>query len=146
MTNPNPRASSGNSSNKALLAFPKGEGARGLNLPWPPSVNRRWKRGKTGIYLNPAHTHWQSSADNMVMEQKPLPRVVGRFTAAILADERMRFNKKGEIKKIDIDNRIKCVLDYLERIEVIEGDHLADKVSIEWSKDVEGVRVTVCPV
>lgn len=152
MTNPRAALSeTSHSSNSLGGDFSKGESVArviSIDLPWPPSVNRIWRRGKNkGVYLDPKYVAWRKEADTTIMARRQsLGRMIeGHCTVSIIADVRRRYTKKGKLRKIDIDNRKKVVLDCLERMRVIAGDHLIDKASIEWGV-VEGVRVTVCPV
>jgi Holliday junction resolvase RusA-like endonuclease len=140
MTNPNPRASSGNSSNKALLAFPKGEGARGvcLNLPKPPSTNNLFINTKRGRVISPDYRTWRDVAGWELLRQKPT-KLKGPVS--------VKFEHEDEGRG-DGDNKLKAVFDLLVAHQVIEDDtrKIVRAFSFEWSKDVEGVRVTVCPV
>ena len=47
------------------------------------------------------------------------------------------------ITNSDIDNRIKCVLDLLQTMRVIENDRNVEKVTAEWRDDIAGAIVTV---
>lgn len=109
-----------------------------LELPWPPSVNRIWRQGKLKgqVYLDPDYRGWRLDADKtiMVARRNGNARVWGRFTAKLILDERQRR------KNSDADNRVKVVMDALQRMMVIDDDALADKVSVEWGK-ANGVRV-----
>lgn len=113
-----------------------------LELPFPPSTNRLWRRGKRpgSIYLDPKYKAWRNEADLKIIQarREGLCRVAGRFTASIVLDKRRR---RG---KVDCDNRIKAVLDALQRMLVIDDDSMADKVTVEWG-EATGVKVTVMP-
>lgn len=101
-----------------------------LNLPFPPSVNRIWRRGKkAGMYLSPEYRAWQRNANGYILMQKPLLRIAVPFEAQILLN--------SEAGQGDVDNRIKCVLDYAQRIEIIENDKLCIKVTAEWVKPAQ---------
>jgi Holliday junction resolvase RusA-like endonuclease len=112
-----------------------------LQLPFPPSVNRIWRKGKYGnIYLSKKYTAWRKQADLTIIEarRKGMGRVAGRFTTSIVLDKRKRR------KNTDADNRVKVVLDCLQRMLVIDDDALADKVTVEWG-EANGVKVVVKP-
>lgn len=113
--------------------------ALSIALPYPPSLNRLWRhvRGRAKPYLAPRYQTWKRAADNEYMlhkrEWKP---VAGHFSAAVTLDEKRR---RG-----DVDNRIKVVLDWLQRVELIENDKFCDAITIRWGHAPEGVRVLLC--
>jgi len=114
-----------------------------LDLPAPPSVNRTrridWK-GKRQL------TAWGNVADAYVLAAKgrsrsPLVlRKIQRFELHILISENHT--------KIDLDNGLKALIDYLRRIELIEDDgpkHMR-RLVVEWGAARHGCRVTVKPL
>lgn len=111
-----------------------------IDLPFPPSVNAIWrstvsKKGKPQVYLNPAYKAWKRECDGILMATRPRPRVRGHFSAVIhLAEKRRR-------KNTDADNRIKGVLDWLQRAGVIDNDALADEVAVYWADTTDGCSV-----
>lgn len=119
---------------------------RTLELPFPPSVNKIWLRRKRGgIYLNPDYAEWKEHCNGVLLSKRSElgPMITGPFEAFITLDESRRTNKDGSRKKnIDADNRVKAVLDWLERAAVILNDSLLDKLQVEWGP-VNGVRVTL---
>ncbi len=113
-----------------------------LSLPFPPSVNRIWRsrrghNGKPTFYLDRRYETWKRVCDNLLMATRPRPRVTGPFTISITLHEAKR---RG-----DADNRVKAVLDWLQRGGVIENDSLADTVSISWGYAPEGCCVRIYP-
>jgi len=109
-----------------------------VQLPFPPSVNSIWKRGrnkrtkKPVVYLDAKYKLWKVAADRMLMTQKPLPKIEGHFTAVVTFDQSKR--------RADVDNLLKCVMDCLQRAEIITNDRFADSVTARWG-DVEGCTV-----
>lgn len=114
-----------------------------LDLPPPPSVNRTrqidWK-GKRQI------TAFHNVADAYVMAAKgrslsPLKlSKVSRFELVITLSE--------QHTKIDLDNGLKALIDYLRRIDLIEDDspkHMR-RLVVEWGRAPHGCRVTVKPL
>jgi Holliday junction resolvase RusA-like endonuclease len=111
-----------------------------LDLPPPPSVNRTRKvdwKGKRQL------TAFGNVADAYVMAAKgravsPLKLVkIPRFELLIVLSEHHT--------KIDLDNGLKALIDYLKRIELIEDDspkHLR-KLTVTWGLAPHGCRVTV---
>lgn len=113
-----------------------------LDLPPPPSVNatRRidWKAMRK---VNA----WKNVADAYVLAAKgrshqPLVLTkIPRFEINILMSE--------QLNRIDLDNGLKALIDYLRRIELIEDDspkHMR-RLVVEWGLAPHGCRVTVRP-
>jgi crossover junction endodeoxyribonuclease RusA len=48
-------------------------------------------------------------------------------------------------RRMDIDNRAKAVMDVLQHCKVITDDCLAQRVTMMWSNDIEGCKVTIWP-
>lgn len=107
-----------------------------INLPPPPSVN--------GMYLNipgrgriksKTYKAWRHEAGWMLQTKHP-----GRINGAVDIDILVSDKVRG-----DLDNRVKGCLDILVAHQVIEDDQkkYVKHVSAKWSKDVEGVRVTI---
>ena len=72
------------------------------------------------------------------MRQRVTRKVAGRFEVQIIFAEKTR---------IDPDNGLKVVLDYLRRIEAIPGDSFkfVKRIIVEQGEAPEGVRVVLKP-
>lgn len=108
-----------------------------LDLPMPPSVNRRI--GKLGN-KSPEVQKWMAQADLFYLAQhrrKP-PKIMGDFELDITWDER-RFGKQ------DWDNPIKGLCDWLQRVELIKDDRYCRRGVVQWGKAPEGCRVILRP-
>jgi len=106
-----------------------------IDLPFPPSVNRIWKAQarqdgagrRAGVYLSAEYRAWMKQANMAVLvngtwrRRVPMP---AEFRATILLD---RTRRAG-----DVDNRIKAVLDWAQRSEIIRNDNLCDEVTARW--------------
>ncbi len=90
-----------------------------------------WKFAKS-------HARWMDQADALVMAQGMPPAVIGPFEIHILMSDKLRG---------DLDNFCKATLDYLDRIDLIEGDSqkFLRKLTMEWGDAPEGCRVTIRP-
>lgn len=114
-----------------------------LDLPAPPSVNRTRKidwKGKRAI------TSFENVADAYVMAAK------GRSNSPLKLAKIPRFELLITLSethtRIDLDNGLKALIDYLRRIELIEDDspkHMR-RLTIEWGRAPFGCRVTVKPL
>ena len=112
-----------------------------LHLPYPPSVNRIWRNVGPRTLKSKVYRDWLAEGWAMVKAQAPKP-VLGRYCLNVVAFRPDRRDR-------DLDNIIKPISDLLTACGVIEDDHMADRINIEWS-DTEpskgaGVVVRVSP-
>lgn len=115
-----------------------------LHLPFPPSVNRIWRSGGKSsagrVYTAPGYTKWKAQADAAVMTIRRPERISGAFCADIALCP-----PKGHPRG-DLDNRIKAILDFCERIELISTDRYCERVCAYWTTSEtapSGARVTI---
>jgi len=112
-----------------------------LDLPMPPSANNMWVHAGRRHYLSEYYSNWREDCDALGMANRWHKHPVkGKFTVAI------SLNRGKARKGSDADNRIKPILDALQRLGVIENDNLCEKVSAEWGEPVDapdGCRVVV---
>jgi Holliday junction resolvase RusA-like endonuclease len=113
-----------------------------LDLPVPPSVNRTRRVDWAAVRTMKA---WSNVADAYVLAAKgrtisPLKLIkIPRFELIVALDEHQT--------RIDLDNGLKALIDYLRRIELIEDDspkHMR-RIVVEWGRAPYGCRVTVRP-
>ena len=113
-----------------------------LDLPAPPSVNRTRRIDFSSLR---AVNAWKNVADAYVLAAKgravrPLRLVkISRFELHIVMSEHH--------SKIDLDNGLKALIDYLRKIELIEDDspkHMR-RLVVEFGLAPMGCRVTVRP-
>ena len=110
-----------------------------LDLPVPPSVNRT---RRVDWSQRAGHRQWQRTADIMVLGQKCreinpliLDTIKGHFEATVVLSEKHT--------RIDLDNSLKCLLDYCKRIELIvdDGPKYLRALHVVWGLAPEGCRV-----
>lgn len=119
-----------------------------LDLPYPPSVNRLWRSTaaeKNRVYLSPSYVKWKDAADALLMGTRGWRsgKIKGAFSVEIALCPTSQGHPRG-----DLDNRIKAVLDYLQRVEVIANDKFCERLLAEWVEQPRaptGCRVTVRP-
>lgn len=111
-----------------------------LDLPAPPSVNRTrkvdWRAGRK-------FAGWTRAADALVLAAKTRQRDPIKLTRISRFDLHITISENHT--KIDLDNGIKWLIDYLRRIELIEDDgpkHLR-RLIVEWGEAPEGARIRV---
>ena len=111
-----------------------------LDLPMPPSVNAIWrstaKRGKPQYYLDAKYKAWKKECDALVW-------VAGATGAALREPVTVAIYLNASKRRGDADNRIKAVLDWLQRARIIVNDSQVEKVSAEWGEAPSGCRVTI---
>jgi Holliday junction resolvase RusA-like endonuclease len=107
-----------------------------LDIPFPPSVNRfrriDWKNHK-------ALVEWRRRCDQFALAQHINPLRDG---------ERGQYEVRITLKdagRIDPDNGIKALLDYLVRIEAVKDDSrfYLRRLVLEFGEAPEGVRVKI---
>lgn len=94
-----------------------------LTLPLPPSVNRLTaKLGNT----SPDVKKWLAVVDPLILSLKPLPPTIkGPYSLRVVFSEK-------QFGRFDIDNRLKVLMDYLERIEIVSNDKNCRKLVAEF--------------
>jgi crossover junction endodeoxyribonuclease RusA len=111
-----------------------------IDLPFPPSTNEIWRRAGKRIILSATYRRWKTQADMAVIANGCWRRRVwmpGAFTADII------FNSKLRRKNMDLDNRIKAVLDWAQRVELITNDCLCEEVRARWMLIDRDCRLTL---
>lgn len=110
-----------------------------LDIPVPPSVNRTRKIDYASIARINA---WKQAADAALWASgqfKAAQKRINRFELHVLLDEQKC--------RLDQDNGLKIMVDYLRRLEIIVDDNKKHwrKTTIEWGSAPEGIRLTVRP-
>ena len=109
-----------------------------LDLPRPPSVNRfNSKRGNA----SPVVLNWIAQADKHVLLQKPYPH----FKCAVEIEVTWARPLKRAHRRLDIDNAVKPLLDYLQRIRLIENDAHCEEMHVSFGVAPKGCRVAIRP-
>ncbi len=113
-----------------------------LDLPAPPSVNRTRKLDFSSLRIVNA---WKAVANEYVLVAKrrkegPLKlNKISKFELHVVF---------AETSKLDLDNGLKALIDYLRKIELIENDspkHMR-RLVVEFGHAPFGCRITVKPI
>jgi len=110
-----------------------------IDLPAPPSVNRTRKLDFSSLRVTNA---WKNVANAYVLAAK------GRRNSPLRLMKVPRFELLvvfSETSRLDLDNGLKIIIDYLRKIEAIEDDspkHMR-RLVVEFGNAPLGVRVTV---
>lgn len=111
-----------------------------IDLPVPPSVNRirkiDWANGRV-------EKRWRQVADGFVLAAKCRSRDPLRLNRIPRFELHITMSDKHT--RMDLDNGIKVLIDYLRLIELIENDAPKNmrRITVEWGHAPEGCRVTV---
>ena len=107
-----------------------------LTLPFPPSMNTYWRNFRGRTILSPKGREFKAAVADYVVEYR-VPK---------LGDKKLRVSMvlfPRDKRKIDIDNRIKCVLDALQDAGVFDDDFQVDELSIVRGKPIKGGAIRV---
>lgn len=111
-----------------------------LDLPAPPSVNRTRKVDWAG---NRVFKRWVAACTPFVLEAKRRPVDPIKFTRIRRFELIIALSE--DHTKVDLDNSLKVLIDYLRCIELIEDDgpEYMRKLTVTWGEAPHGCRVTV---
>jgi Holliday junction resolvase RusA-like endonuclease len=103
-----------------------------LDLPRPPSVNRFMRKlgNKT-----PCVKAWIGEADYYLWVARK-GRAIGPVSGPFEVELTFRRSDRG-----DLDNPIKPLLDWLQRVALVEDDKFCDRILAQWGEAPLGVRV-----
>jgi crossover junction endodeoxyribonuclease RusA len=107
-----------------------------LNLPYAPSVNTYWRRGKFSTYLSPKGREYKVAVAEYVAANN-VPK---------LGDARLKMTLiiRPRSKRIfDIDNLAKSVLDSLCEAGVYDDDSQVDELHIIRGEAIKNGRIVV---
>jgi len=107
-----------------------------LSLPFPPSMNTYWRTFRGMTVLSKQGREFKAAVADYVVEYR-VPK---------LGDSKLRISMvlfPRDKRKIDIDNRIKAVLDALQDAGVFNDDFQVDELSIVRGKTIKGGAIRV---
>lgn len=99
-------------------------------------MNTYWRNFRGRTILSPAGRAYKAAVADYVVEYR-VPK---------LGDIKLRISMvlfPRDKRKIDIDNRIKCVLDALQDAGVFDDDFQVDELSIVRGKPIKGGAIRV---
>ena len=114
-----------------------------LELHWPPSLNETYGgRRSGGLYMKAEAKSWRKANAWLIRTQLPH----GFQTIDGPVSVHIEFTPPAG--RGDIDNRIKCTLDVLERAAVLQNDKQVKSLRVEWKapKKPGFVRLSVQPI
>ena len=108
-----------------------------LTLPFPPSMNTYWRNFRGRTVLSKKGREYKLAIQDYVVTNK----------VAKLGDARLKVTMvlmPRDKRKIDIDNRIKSVLDGLQDSGVFDDDWQIDELSIVRGEPIKDGKIVVC--
>jgi len=120
-----------------------------LTLPYPTSVNRIWRSGKsrkgrTVVYTSDEYKAWINEAYVSWLQQRnqlSVKSVHGRYSITVYANP-------PDKRRRDLGNLEKVISDFLQTVAVVDDDSMACRILLEWD-EVEtasgSVRVFISP-
>ena len=104
-------------------------------LPTPPSVNSLWRMAGKRMYRSKKYMEWIGECA-LALELEKRPEIDYPFNVEIIVGRPSK-------RRMDIDNRAKSVMDVLQHCGVIKDDCLANRITMMWSNDIDGAKVTI---
>ena len=107
-----------------------------LELPYAPSVNTYWRRGRFSTYLSPKGREYKAQVADYVATNN-VPK---------LGDARLKMTlviRPRSKRVFDIDNLAKSVLDSLCEAGVYDDDSQVDELHIIRGEAIKGGKVVV---
>ena len=101
-------------------------GFYGLDLPYPPSVNRLWRQFRGRTLKSAVYRDWTKEAALRVGQ---VETIVGPFEVIFEA-------QRPDNRRRDLDNLPKAMMDCLTDCKVIEDDSLCQSLTIRWKPGV----------
>ena len=105
-----------------------------LVLPFPPSMNTYWRNFRGRTVLSKAGREYKVRIAEYVAENN-IPKY---------GEQKLKITmilQPKDKRKIDIDNRIKCVLDSLQEAGVFDDDFHVDELHVMRGEQVKGGRL-----
>lgn len=102
-----------------------------IRLPYPPSTNAIWravldKGGNIRNIKSEEYRSWLAKAAAEYLRTFPRPKMRGAYLMTLTAD-------RPDNRRRDLSNLVKSAEDFLVSHQIVESDHLAQRIVLEWS-------------
>jgi crossover junction endodeoxyribonuclease RusA len=107
-----------------------------LELPFPPSMNTYWRNFRGRTVLSKNGRQFKSDVQDYIIENN-IPK---------FEDKKLKITmilRPRDKRKIDIDNRIKAVLDSLQDAGVFDDDFQVDHIEMIRGEQIKGGLIRV---
>ena len=111
-----------------------------LRLPYPPSVNRYWRRLGNRTILSRAAREFRSRVKDLWYVQKWVYRRESLGSALVQVSLMIH---PPDNRRRDLDNVLKAVLDAIEAAGIIEDDSQVRRLELAFGDCVDGGSVTI---
>lgn len=108
-----------------------------LTLPWPPSVNRIWRRVGNNTILSAEGRSYRKNVADICLVNKVSGRQINSRLSVILDAN------PPDKRKRDLDNLPKAVFDALTHAGVWEDDSQIDEMIVRRNQSVKGGLITI---
>ena len=105
-----------------------------LVLPFPPSVNTYWRNFRGRMVLSQKGRDYKQAIAEYVSENNVPKYGEQKLKITMILQPRDK-------RKMDIDNRIKCVLDSLQDAGVFDDDFHVDELHVMRGEQVKGGKL-----
>lgn len=105
-----------------------------LVLPFPPSLNTYWRNFRGRMVLSEKGRAYKQAIAEYVSENNVPKYGEQKLKITMILQPRDK-------RKIDIDNRIKCVLDSLQDAGVFDDDFHVDELHVMRGEQVKGGKL-----
>lgn len=103
-----------------------------LILPWPPSINRYWRRRGSQYFIS---KEGQDFRKNVILLCKEIPKIFDK-------NDKLFIDIKAsppDRRRRDIDNILKAIMDSLQHAEMYHDDNQINKIYIEREPSFLGI-------
>ena len=107
-----------------------------LELPFPPSLNTYWRSWRGRTVLSKNGRQFKTDVQDYIIE-KNIPKFGTRKLKITM------ILRPRDKRKIDIDNRIKAVLDSLQDAGVFDDDFQVDHIEMIRGEQIKGGLIRV---
>ena len=107
-----------------------------LELPFPPSMNTYWRNFRGRTVLSKAGRQFKTDVQEYIINNN-IPK---------FGDKKLKVTmilRPRDKRKVDIDNRIKAVLDSLEEAGVFDDDFQIDHIEMIRGEPIKGGLIRV---
>ena len=111
-------------------------GPYSIVLDAPPTANLIWRVGKGRSYKSHAYRSWIKDSIAQFWVQGPYSRMLEK--TPLWLDVLVNIDRKS-----DLDNRLKPILDLLQRAKAIADDRYVDRISLARSTDIPKNKTVV---
>ena len=105
-----------------------------LTLPFPPSMNTYWRNFRGRTVLSKAGRLYKLAVAEYVAANNVPKYGESKLKITMILQPKDK-------RRIDIDNRIKCVLDSLQEAGVFDDDFQVDELHVHRGEQVKGGRL-----